>query len=133
MPCPRNQIVFQLTSPQGDEPYKSIADEYGVSFQFTSPQGKETNHDACLFLYCHLRFQFTSPCGNERILIVWSNVPENFNSRLLGETNRNVKVLIHNNGISTHVSARRRTKRANEVYSKYIYFNSRLLTETNTG
>ena len=33
--------------------------------------------------------------------------------------------------ISTHVSARRRTKRANEIYSKYIYFNSRLLTETN--
>ena len=54
---------------------------------FNSRLRKETNHDACLFLYCHLRFQFTSPCGNERILIVWSNVPENFNSRLLGETN----------------------------------------------
>ena len=33
-----------------------------------------------------------------------------FNSRLLAETNRNVKVLIHNSGISTHVSAMRRTK-----------------------
>ena len=33
--------------------------------------------------------------------------------------------------ISTHVSARRRTKRANEIYSKYIYFNSRLRKETN--
>ena len=38
---PEMSITFQFTSPQGDEPYKSIADEYGVSFQFTSLCGDE--------------------------------------------------------------------------------------------
>ena len=33
------------------------------------------------------KFQLTSPQGDERIRIVWSTVPENFNSRLRKETN----------------------------------------------
>ena len=59
----------------------------------------------------YLSFQLTSPQGNERILIVWSNVPENFNSRLRKETNR---------------------ARETHPYRPLSNFNSRLRKETNT-
>ena len=56
-----------------------------VPFQFTSPFGDELLSSlACAKT---LQFQITFPCGNERILIIWSTVPENFNSRLRNETN----------------------------------------------
>ena len=131
MPCPRNQIVFQLTSPQGDELKNPREFAPEKIFQFTSPRGDEPYLHLHLLPQRQLKFQFTSPrgdellsslacaktlqfqitfpCGNERILIVWSTVPENFNSRLRKETNSYTK-----------------------YRQKYLsHFNSRLRKETN--
>ena len=151
MPCPRNQIVFQLTSPQGDELKNPREFAPEKIFQFTSPRGDELLSSlACAKT---LQFQITFPCGNERILIVWSTVPENFNSRLRKETNSYTKYrqkyLSHFNSrlrketnfnvpiatllsiISTHISARRRTGSPLSGTTTPVYFNSRLPKETN--
>ena len=64
---------------------KKTTESCSCLFQFTSPFGDELLSSlACAKT---LQFQITFPCGNERILIVWSTVPENFNSRLRKETN----------------------------------------------
>ena len=142
--------LLQLTSPQGDE-------QYGLSpitvwCHFNSRLRKETNishrlihcvsyisihvsaRRRTLHSHCYLRllrFQFTSPQGDERILIVWSIVPENFNSHLRKETNYPIRQTFQK---LTHFNSRLR-KETNENYysnkANISYFNSRLREETN--
>ena len=125
----QNKKIFQLTSPRGDKPDDKFCLMPYLSFQFTSPFGDELLSSlACAKT---LQFQITFPCGNERILIVWSTVPENFNSRLRKETNFNVPIATLLSIISTHISARRRTGSPLSGTTTPVYFNSRLPKETN--
>ena len=104
----QNKKIFQLTSPRGDKPDDKVCLMPYLSFQFTSPFGDELLSSlACAKT---LQFQITFPCGNERILIVWSTVPENFNSRFRKETNTYTSMKRPDHFISTHVSFRRQTK-----------------------
>ena len=89
MPCPRNQIVFQLTSPQGDELKNPREFAPEKIFQLTSPRGDEPYLHLHLLPQRQLKFQFTSPRGDElkmaRVLVRVYH----FNSHLREETNKN--------------------------------------------
>ena len=120
--------LLQLTSPQGDE-------QYGLSpitvwCHFNSRLRKETNishrlihcvsyisihvsaRRRTLHSHCYLRllrFQFTSPQGDERCIRTVISVCYDFNSRLRKETNGFLLSGVLCQRISTRISARRRT------------------------
>ena len=78
-------LIFQLTSPQGDELCLISTIGLFYIFQFASPQGDEPNYHDLMIIQDH------------------------FNSRLRKETNVVIQLCNVAVFISTHVSARRRT------------------------
>ena len=84
--CSRNVfVVFQFTSPRGDEQYNRVIRDLRQVFQLTSPRGDEQKNPR--EFAPEKIFQITSPQGDEPLLLRLMYNNRNFNSHPRKEMN----------------------------------------------